>query len=99
MLSKGLIQAYQIQDAAHALAMRIQEQLKQVDQVDRDSIAMFGIAEKAWSDAQERIRIHRGKPLPGSLTHEKRGVKRKSAGPLLAMPAPAPDETQAGDAS
>lgn len=35
---------------------------------------MIAALSKAWRDAQEQIRIHRGKPLPGSLTHEK--VKR-----------------------
>ena len=37
---------------------------------------MIGTLGKVWRDEQEQIRIHRGKPLPGSLTHEKVKVAR-----------------------
>ena len=80
MLSKGLIQAYEMQDFAHETAMAIREQLKRDGRVsapDKDTANIIGTLGKVWKDAQEQIRIHRGKPLPGSLTHEKIG-KRSS---------------------
>jgi len=83
MLSKGLIQAYEMQDFAFAAAMRLKEQLsnhdnpKQLTNVSKEDAQSIATLVKAWETAQERIRIHKGKPLPGSLVHEK--IKRVSA--------------------
>ena len=81
MLSKGLIQAYEMQDFAHETAMACREALKdtltlKLRAPNKDEAAIIGTLGKVWKDAQEQIRIHRGKPLPGSLTHEKIGSKR-----------------------
>lgn len=82
MASKGLTQAYDMQDFAYDAAMALREQLKQDGKVcapDKETCAAIGVLNKAWRDAQEQIRIHRGKPLPGSLTYEKVGGRRKRA--------------------
>lgn len=79
--SRGLDQAYRMQDFAFETSMAIREKLYQDGRVlapDKDTASMIGTLGKVWKDAQEQIRIHKGKPLPGSLTHEK--VKRVRAG-------------------
>jgi hypothetical protein len=112
-ISKGLRQAYEMQDFAHEVSMAIRENLKRDGRVlapDKDTASMIASLNKAWRDAQEQIRIHRGKPLPGSLTHEKVGAGQRARrklgamSSLLSMPLPeAPSETSAsqgqGDAS
>lgn len=76
-ISKGLKQAYDMQDLAYEAAMALRSTLTLKDQalslkpMDKETAQMLGTLGKLWVDAQERIRIHRGKPLPGSLTHEK----------------------------
>ena len=99
MASKGLEQAYEMQDLAHAAAMAMREQLKlnkdervtkdspgKLRAPDKDEAAIIGTLGKVWRDAQEQIRIHRGKPLPGSLTHEKvkRGARVARSASMLA---------------
>ena len=64
--TKGLKQAYDVQDFAHECIMRVKRQVEQDEQLTKDSIASIAALTRAWCDAQERIRIHRGKPLPGS---------------------------------
>ncbi len=84
MYSRGLSQAYEMQDFAHAAAMALRDNLKIVDgssgelkvkAPDKEQASIIAQMGKVWSDAQERIRIHKGKPLPGSLSHEK--IKRQ----------------------
>lgn len=65
--TKGLKQAYEVQDLAFNALMRVKQELElNPDQLSRDSINAITSLTRAWCDAQERIRIHRGKPLPGS---------------------------------
>ena len=110
MYSRGLSQAYEMQDFAHAAAMALREVLTKdgkVQPLSKDDASTFGTLGKVWKDAQEQIRVHKGKPLPGSLTHEK--VKRErvqrslSASVLDSLPsasdASSDAEAQAGDAS
>ena len=111
VVSKGLRQAYDMQDFAYAVSMAIKESLTREGKVlppDKDTAAMISSLNKAWRDAQEQVRIHRGKPLPGSLTHEKVKVGRKqralsgSLSSLLADsgygPEPCPPEVWAAPA-
>ncbi len=48
---------------------------------------MLGTLGRVWSDAQERVRIHRRVPLPGSLSHAplKRDAKRAKLSGLSAL--------------
>jgi hypothetical protein len=74
MAFKALEQAYMMQDFAFNASMALKEALVDGERLrapDKEQAQMIGTLSKAWRDAQEQIRIHRGKPLPGSLTHEK----------------------------
>ena len=62
--SKGLRQAYEVQDTAYEMIMRIKA--KALENPDKDSVQSITALGRLWVDAQERIRVHRGKPLPGS---------------------------------
>ena len=94
-ITKGLKQAYDVQDITYDCLMAIREQLKQVTRdsngvmnaPNNQQAAMIAALSKAWRDAQEQIRIHRGKPLPGSLSHEKVKLtgKHKQLSKLTAM--------------
>ncbi len=67
-------QAYDMQDFAYETSMAIRKQLTQDGQVsapDKETASAIGTLGKVWRDAQEQIRIHRGRPLPGSLQHER----------------------------
>ncbi len=91
--SKGLDQAYRLQDFAFAAAMRLQAQLtnheypKQLTNVSKEDAQSIATLIKAWETAQERIRIHKGKPLPGSLSHEKVKQPRRASAKLSALSA------------
>jgi hypothetical protein len=102
VISRGLKQAYDVQNFAHEALMAVKAELGNSCLVDKDKAAIIAQLGKVWRDAQEQVRIHRGKPLPGSLTHEKVGAgkrKRKlgAMSSLLSMPLPdaAPSETSA----
>jgi hypothetical protein len=74
MNSRGLDQAYRMQDFAFDAAMALRDAMSSEGKVrapSKEDSAALGVVGKVWKDAQEQIRIHKGKPLPGSLTHEK----------------------------
>ena len=68
-LSRGLRQAYDIQDLAYSAMMDLKQGLEaggsDTDQKLERANAI-SILTRSWATAQERIRIHKGKPLPGS---------------------------------
>ena len=74
--SRGLSQAYDIQDFVYDALMRLKFQIGE-NVPDRDQTQALGTLGKLWRDAQEQIRIHRGKPLPGSLTPGKTQAKQR----------------------
>lgn len=78
-ISKGLTQAYQVQDFAHAALMAMRENLSKDGKLSltRDDALAVSHLVRAWHAAQERIRIHRNKPLPGTI----RASKSKKANP------------------
>ncbi len=84
-LSKGLKQAYDLQDLAFELAMK--SKLGMTDE-ELDQARTVAQLIRAWSEAQERVRIHRGKPLPGTLRpvskpkHSKSRAEPEPATPL-----------------
>lgn len=83
----GLKQAYEWRDAAHSEAMALKdtpcESLS--DRLARAK-AMQSL-NTVWFNAGERIRVLRGKPLPGSLRPEAKSRKAKP------QPLPAPTES------
>ena len=75
--SKGLIQAYETQDFVFNSIMALKEQLSNDDGslcVTKDDSQAISTLVAAWDRAQDRVRIHRGKPLP-SAGDAKRGRK------------------------
>src|SRR5687767_13463643 len=80
-ISKALTQAYIVQDITFLDIKTCKEQRVTEDgkslQLGENDAAKLGTLVKAWTDAQDRVRIHRGKPLPGVLKHESRPRKRK----------------------
>ncbi len=86
-ISKGLTQAYQLQDFTFNATQALKESLlvngKLV--VTRDDAHAIGQLVRAWEIAQERVRIHRGKPLPGSKRPAPEAPKRKPKLPGLSF--------------
>src|SRR5688572_12555461 len=78
--SKALTQAYIVQDIAFNAIRTFNEERKtesgKLPLGEKDAQSL-GTLVKAWSEAQDRVRIHRNKPLPGVLKHESRPRKRK----------------------
>jgi hypothetical protein len=72
-ISKGLKQPYELQDFTYAAALAHKDSLL-VDGklvVTREDASAICSLVKSWELAQERIRIHRNKPLPGVRRQEK----------------------------
>jgi hypothetical protein len=100
--SRGLLQAYELRELAHTMAMQL-GQVEQDDNVDKASRAReVSALIRAWSEADDHVRIHRNKPLPGSLrpvAKVKRGPKPSLAPVPSAAPAPmTPQENQPTEA-
>ena len=75
--SKGLIQAYETQDFVFKSIMALKEQLSNEEgalTLTREDSQAISTLVAAWDRAQDRVRIHRGKPLP-SAGDAKRGRK------------------------
>jgi hypothetical protein len=69
----GLLQAYELRDLAWGLAKKLGTgTANETEQkAARDVTGLI----RAWSEADDRVRIHRNKPLPGTLRpKEKRKV-------------------------
>ncbi len=81
-ISKGLLQAYEMQDFAHLAAMALKESLTidgklKLGRGDAKAIAdLMG----AWRTAQERISFHRRVPSPGSLKPAEATKRRRGRG-------------------
>ena len=73
-ISKGLKQAYDVQDAA---MQAINAFLARNPTWDSKDCNCWSRLVSCWETAQERVRVQRGKPLPGSLSHEKVRAQRK----------------------
>ena len=76
-VSKGLMQAYQTQDFVYNAIVALRESLSDGDGglcVTKDDCQSIATLVNALDKAQDRVRIHRGKPLP-SATDAKRGRK------------------------
>jgi len=89
-ISNGLKQAYDLQDLAYNAAMVLKE--NNVDpttgRLSMDCKTAVAVQKLigAWELAQERIRIHRNKPLPGSLRPVSGQRRGRGRGRGKAMP-------------
>lgn len=65
MATKGLTQAYKAQDATYETLMRYVDQVSKAGQVTPQDASAISTLVTALDRAMDRVRIHRGKPLPG----------------------------------
>ena len=87
--NRGMTQAYQFRDQSAEQALVLRELPATLDPKD---IALRALALRdlnaVWDSASERLRILRGRPLPGSLKPEKKRSKAKAQylGPIEDLP-------------
>lgn len=84
--SRGLQQAYDLRNANHSIA-----QLLAADSSVplKDRALALATATRAWAEADDHVRIHRGKPLPGSLRPDGKAKprrQRQGAGSAIVLP-------------
>ena len=87
------MQAYRLREVAFRFALDVAGVT--VPEPSEDLCARardFAACVKAWSEADERGRIARGRPLPGSLRPERKQSKRKARSPIAPI-APAQPPT------
>jgi hypothetical protein len=65
----GRAQSYQVQQLTFDCLMAMKEVLGKDGEmkVTREEATAVAQLVRAWESAQERVRIHRGRPLPGTL--------------------------------
>ena len=82
-ISKGLRQAYELQDFTHEAALALRDSLRHRGKlvISREDASAIGSLVKAWESCQERIRIHRNKPMPGVLRPAKPKAREKRVSP------------------
>jgi hypothetical protein len=88
-ISKGLKQAYAVQDFAFDAIEALKAQFTGEDgklKLMRDDAMSIAQVHRVWQGAQERISFHRRVPSPGSLKPEKQDKQkpRKPFGPISA---------------
>lgn len=83
--TSGRAQAYQLRELAFNLALRLGTG-KAADSEKKAARDVTGLI-RAWSEADDRVRIHRNKPLPGTFRPKEK--PKRSARPSL-EPSPIP---------
>jgi hypothetical protein len=85
----GRTQSYLVQgfvfDRLMALKAEIEEK-GELSQRARDDANAIASTVKAWETAQERVRIHRGRPLPGTYRPKEKMKVYRQAVPLEPRP-------------
>ena len=79
-ISKGLRQAYELQDFAFDAAMSFKASLSSVDgrlKIAREDAQSISVLVKAWEACQQRVQVHRRVPNPGSRKHAVEQPKAK----------------------
>src|SRR5439155_26773014 len=87
-ISKGLSQAYQLQDFAFEALMSLKAVLTGKDgklNLTREDASAIVSLQKAWQGCQERISFHRRIPNPGSLRPDRK-PKRKPPREVAPLP-------------
>lgn len=99
-ISKGLRQAYELQDFTFEAALALKDSLTKEGKLalSREDAVGVGRLIDAWATCQERIRIHRRVPLPGSLRPKPAPAKqrRRFTEPILEAPVEAPESARPG---
>ncbi len=81
-ISKGLTQAYELQDFTFQAAMSLKASLTKEGgslKITREDARAIADLVRSWESAQERVRIHRNKPMPGSVRQPTAREKRQQA--------------------
>jgi len=92
-ISKGLTQAYQLQDFAFEALMSLRAVLTGEDgklNLTREDASAIVSLQKAWQGCQERISFHRRVPSPGSLKPERPKPKGRTRPPIAPLAWPKP---------
>lgn len=100
-ISKGLTQAYQLQDITYAAVQSIRARLTDengVIHVSDDDAKTIAALVNAWKTCQERVSFHRRVPSPGVLKPEATGKRGKRALKASLVPMPQASDAHAGDA-
>ena len=72
---KGVLQSYAVVSVTFEALNAFAEGLRGEDgklKVDKDAAGAISMLVRSWDTAHERLRISKGKPLPGSLRPERR---------------------------
>lgn len=89
-ISKGLTQAYQVQDFAFAAIQAFKAQCTQPDGklvLTRDDALALGHLHRMWQGAQERVSFHRRVPGPGVLKPQSPDKAKKPRPPTAPITA------------
>jgi len=88
-----MMQAYALRQLAFDLSREVglAKPSELTDELRTRAQAVTGLI-RAWAEADERARIARGRPLPGSLRPERRTKPKRprASGPIGPAPAPRP---------
>jgi hypothetical protein len=76
--TQGLTQSYVLRKVAYDIVIKLATQ--QVSEEDLETSRVIAQSIRSWTDADDRVRIHRGKPLPGSLRPQVQPKKRTDRG-------------------
>lgn len=79
-ISRGLTQAYDLQNFTYDAAIALRQQLTGEDgrlKITREDSQAICALVKAWEACQYRIQVHRRVPNPGSLKHPVTAPKRQ----------------------
>lgn len=89
----GAMQAYALRQLAFDLAREfgLSSDAELTDQLRTRANAVTGLV-RAWAEADERARIARGRPLPGSLRPERKTKRKQTAVEPVTAPITAPVE-------
>jgi hypothetical protein len=72
-ISKGLSQAYQLQDFTFEAAMALRDALPRENdrlKISREDAQSNAALVKSWESCQQRIQVHRRVPNPGRRKHD-----------------------------
>lgn len=76
----GLKQAFKLQNLCFESAVSLEKRIHESKKgITREDAYMLSLLVRSWESCQERIRIHKGKPMPGSLrpeTPNNRAIRR-----------------------
>ena len=105
-ISKGLKQAYELQDLTFQAAMSFKASLTGEDgklKITREDAQSLAALAKTWEKCQDRIRVHRGRPMPGTIGPVERAkllrrAVKPPAGPEPPEPEPEDDGARADSA-